>query len=196
MDQATILHHTFVIDRRYAHPPEKVFSGFADPKKKRRWMGGDEDGWTIERFDMNFEVGGQESWRFRYQGGPLMGNEVRYLDIVPGRRIVIAYTMDTEGKRFSSSQQTIELLPDAGGTRLILTEQIAFLDGSDARAARRAGQGAWPCSLTPPWRHRPPPTASSARSATRRGAPCSNASAKARPRPSSCRRCWASRSPP
>jgi uncharacterized protein YndB with AHSA1/START domain len=29
MDQATILHHTFVIDRRYAHPPEKVFSGFA-----------------------------------------------------------------------------------------------------------------------------------------------------------------------
>jgi len=52
---STIQHHTFVIDRRYAHPPEKVFSGFSDPKKKRRWMGGDDDGWTIEKFDMNFE---------------------------------------------------------------------------------------------------------------------------------------------
>jgi len=136
---STIQHHTFVIDRRYAHPPEKVFSGFSDPKKKRRWMGGDDDGWTIEKFDMNFEVGGQESWRFRFQGGPVMGNEVRYLDIVPSRRIVIAYTMDTEGKRFSSSQQTIELLPDAGGTRLLLTEQIAFLDGSDSVQSREHG---------------------------------------------------------
>lgn len=139
MDQVTIQHHTFVIERRYAHPAEKVFAGFADPKKKRRWMGGDGDGWTIEKFDMRFEVGGQEIWRFRFQGGPLMGNEVRYLDIVPGRRIVIAYTMDTEGRRFSSSQQTIELLPEAGGTRLILTEQIAFLDGSDNLSSREGG---------------------------------------------------------
>ncbi len=139
MEHTTIRHNTFVIERRYAHRPEKVFAAFADPAKKRRWMGGDDEGWTIEKFEMNFAVGGSESWRFRFQGGVLMGNDVRYLDIVPGKRIVIAYTMDTEGKRFSSSQQTIELLPSANGTLLLLTEQIAFLDGTDNAQQREHG---------------------------------------------------------
>ena len=36
-----VLHHTFVIERRYAHSPARVFAAFADPAKKRRWMGGE-----------------------------------------------------------------------------------------------------------------------------------------------------------
>jgi hypothetical protein len=37
------------------------------------------------------------------------------------------------------SLTTIELSPDAAGTRLLLTEQVAFLDGNDNAANREEG---------------------------------------------------------
>jgi hypothetical protein len=41
--------------------------------------------------------------------------------------------------RISASLATVELLPDGAGTRLIYTEQGAFLDGADRPADREAG---------------------------------------------------------
>ncbi len=36
----------------------------------------------------------------------------------------------------------MELAADGGGTRLLLTEQVAFLDGVDGTASRQRGWGA------------------------------------------------------
>ena len=139
MNAPTVIHDTFRIERTYPHAPAKVFRAFSDPALKRRWMGGEREGWEVDRFEMAFEEGGREQWRFRFQGGETISNEVLYLDIVPQQRIVIAYTMAMAGKRFSSSHQTIELRPEGDGTRLVLTEHIAFLDGSNSTRQREHG---------------------------------------------------------
>ena len=38
MEERSVIHHTFVIERSYAAQPERVFAAFADPAKKRRWF--------------------------------------------------------------------------------------------------------------------------------------------------------------
>ncbi|MDB4962250.1 MAG: hypothetical protein JWP01_2249 [Myxococcales bacterium] len=143
----SVLHHTFVIERRYAQPPARVFAAFADPARKRRWMGGESERhhatrdshgetFVIDSHTLEFRVEGAERWRFRANGA-LMTNDTFYLDIVPDRRIVFAYTMASGDARFSSSHTTIELVPDGAGTTLIFTEQGAYFDNKAESAAAR-----------------------------------------------------------
>jgi uncharacterized protein YndB with AHSA1/START domain len=135
----SVLHGTFVLEKHYPHPPAKVFAAFVEKAKKRRWFV-EGEGFTIERYDADFRVGGKEAAAFRYQGGPLITMEAVYHDIVPRERLVFAYVMDMEGKRMSVSLTTIELtaMPD-GGTELKFTEQGAFLDGVDSLKGREEG---------------------------------------------------------
>jgi len=139
MQAPTVTHGTFVIERHYPTTPEKVFAAFADPVKKRRWMGGEEDGFEILSFEMDFQVDHFERWRFRFQGGALIQNDVRYQDIVTNRRIVTVYTMDFGNKRVSSSQVTVEFLPDESGTTLVFTEQGSYFEGADQAKGREEG---------------------------------------------------------
>jgi uncharacterized protein YndB with AHSA1/START domain len=60
---------------------------------------------------------------------------------VPDQRIVYTYDMHMDDKRISVSLATIELEPAGKGTRLIFTEQGAFLDGYDIPADREHGTG-------------------------------------------------------
>ena len=68
-----------------------------------------------------------------------MDNDTVYLDIVPDRRIVLAYTMTVAERRTSISLATVELAPAGDGTRLVYTEQSAFFDGAGKPAGREAG---------------------------------------------------------
>lgn len=135
-----VVHSTFSVERSYPHPPRRVFAAFSDTRTKRRWFA-EGEGWQIDEFTMDFRVGGAETSRFRYQGGASMGNDTVFLDIVPDRRIVLAYTMTLEGKRTSVSLATVEIEPSGDGTQLVYTEQGAFLDGADDPGARRSGCG-------------------------------------------------------
>jgi len=73
------------------------------------------------------------------KGGPVHAYDACYQDIVPNERIILAYDMHLDDKRISVSLATIELKPAGAGTRLIYTEQGAFLDGYDDPAGREHG---------------------------------------------------------
>jgi uncharacterized protein YndB with AHSA1/START domain len=143
MSEPSVIHNTFVLERSYPVPPERVFAAFADPAKKRRWfVEGDQH--EVEHFEMDFRVGGREIARFRMkEGTPIAGMTLAsafvYLDIVPSRRIVAASTMSLDGRCFSASLVTIELLPSETETTLVCTHQGAFFEGADGPAMREAG---------------------------------------------------------
>jgi uncharacterized protein YndB with AHSA1/START domain len=143
MEERSVTHSTFVIERSYATTPEHVFAAFADPARKRRWVAEDR-GMDVEEFEMDFRVGGRERARYRFkEGTPFPGislaNDTSYQDIVPNRRVVVAYTMTLGDKRISASLATFELLPTDRGTDLIFTEQGAFFEGADGPQMREGG---------------------------------------------------------
>jgi uncharacterized protein YndB with AHSA1/START domain len=143
MPEPSAIHHTFVIERVYPKPPERVFSAFADATKKRRWYAEGENH-DIEEFELDFRVGGAERMRYRFKdGSPLPGvvltNDGTYQDIVPDRRIVTSSTMALGDKRISVSLVTIELLSADHGTELICTHQGTFFEGSGGPQMREAG---------------------------------------------------------
>ena len=58
---------------------------------------------------------------------------------MPDRRIIFTYTMMLEDTPMSASLVTIQLEAKGAGTRLVLTEQGAYLDGHDDVAGREHG---------------------------------------------------------
>lgn len=139
MADRSVTHNTFVLERNYSAKPERVFAYFSDPAKKRRWLGGDDEGFEIESFEPNFKVDGYERWKFRFNGGDVIKNDLCYKDIELNQRVVFVYTMNFGDKRVSSSQTTIEFIPSKTGTRLIHTEQGVFFDGVDQAEGREEG---------------------------------------------------------
>lgn len=141
MTERTVVHETFVIERVYPVPPARVFSAHADPEIKARWFDGPPEMEVLES-SLDFRVGGRERNVVKEPGSPVLAYEAVYRDIVPDSRIVLTYEMQLDGKRISVSVATTELVPDGDGTRLIYTEQGAFLDGLDSAASRQEGS-AW-----------------------------------------------------
>ncbi len=143
MEEQAVIHNTFVVERAYPLPPERVFAAFSDPATKRRWYA-EGEGHKIQTYDMDFRVGGNEYYASSFnEGTPLAGLTLRsenmYRDIVPNRRIIFTSTMAVEERCFSISLGTVELLPSEKGTDLILTFQSAFLEGADGPEMREAG---------------------------------------------------------
>lgn len=137
------IHDTFVIERTYAKPVARVFAAFADAAKKRRWYA-EGDSHHVERFEMDFRIGGWERSRYRMKegtpiAGAMLGSEIVYHDIIPDQRIVMAQTMTIGDHRMSVALITIELTATANGTALVCTHQAAFFEGADGPAMRKAG---------------------------------------------------------
>ena len=139
-NRTTAIAH-FTIERTYPFPPHRVFRAFADPKAKAMWFGGDAQGMTTEPGDFDFQVGGHERLVTRIVDGPTIGFDAQYQDIVENERIVTTYSMTIDTKRMSVSVAVTEFVPEGDGTKLIVTEQGAFLDGLDTNEQREQGTG-------------------------------------------------------
>jgi uncharacterized protein YndB with AHSA1/START domain len=130
-------HTDFVLERRFTAAPARVFHAWADEATKRRWNDCHADSST---FSLDFRVGGRELHRATLPDGQWQVVDKVFLEIVPDARILFAYTIEAGGRLLSASLVTAEFhLTDGGGTRLVLTEQLAYLDGHFDLDQRRHG---------------------------------------------------------
>jgi uncharacterized protein YndB with AHSA1/START domain len=139
MQEPSVVHNTFVLERSYPKPPKTVFSAFAEEGKKRRWYAEGETN-EVQQFEMDFRIGGTESLKYKLKPGtPVAGmiitNESRYLDIVSESLIVTVTTMDLGEKRILVSLVTAEFLETDNGTDLILTHLGVYLSGPNGLTA-------------------------------------------------------------
>jgi uncharacterized protein YndB with AHSA1/START domain len=139
----SVSHATFVIERAYNAAPAKVFAAFANPEFKAQWFG-DQEGQARtgqkSNFTSDFRVGGKESISGSPHGSTLTHYyDATFWDIVANERIVIGYQMHLNETRISVSVGTTEIKPDGAGSKLIYTEQGAFLDGFDDAGGRERG---------------------------------------------------------
>jgi uncharacterized protein YndB with AHSA1/START domain len=136
MSERSVEHATFVIERTYDASPDRVFAAWSDPEAKARWFGGSEG-----EFELDFRVGGWERGRGTLPDGRAYAFQALYQDIVRPRRIVFTYDMLVDETRISVSVATVQLSPERAGTRLVFTEQGAFLDGHEMPGQREHGMG-------------------------------------------------------
>lgn len=131
-------HSTFVIERRFAAPVERVFTAWSDADKKRRWFACHDD-WSSVEHRLDFRVGGTEVNSVATPEGVLHVFQARFFDIVPEARIVYAYEMYVGDVRISVSLVTVMFEREAAKTRMTFTEQVVFLDGHGDADERREG---------------------------------------------------------
>ena len=138
MTASPIEHSTFAVERALPSSPKHAFRFWSERDLKQRWTDCHPD-WTVleDRFD--FRIGGEETRRWRTAEGQELTFRAHYLDIMQGRRIIYAFAMTIKGETQSASLATVELMPAGSQTRMLFTEQIAFLGSPDAFGMRRAG---------------------------------------------------------
>jgi uncharacterized protein YndB with AHSA1/START domain len=134
----SVVHATFCIERTYPASRAQVFKALTDPAAKAKWFGGG-PGYTLLAREMDVRPGGREHLKGRWESGVVSTFDAVYHDVVPDERIVYAYEMHLDERKISVSLATFELKSADTGTRLVMTEQGAFLDGHDDAGSRERG---------------------------------------------------------
>jgi uncharacterized protein YndB with AHSA1/START domain len=140
MTERNVAHGVFTLERTYPDvTPQRVFEAFATEAGKDAWFSGPNERWVIAERVFDFRVGGRERLVGDWKSGLRTEFDALYFDIIPGARIVYTYEMRLDGRKISVSLATFEFRAVGGGTRLIHTEQGAFLDGYDDNGSREQG---------------------------------------------------------
>lgn len=134
----SVVHATFSIERTYSASPARVFKALSDPAAKAGWFAGG-PGHTIVAREMDVRNGGREHVKGRWDSGVVSCFDAVYHDVVQDQRIVYSYVMHINERKISVSMATIELQAAGAGTRIVMTEQGAFLDGYDDAGSREQG---------------------------------------------------------
>jgi uncharacterized protein YndB with AHSA1/START domain len=134
----SVVHATFCIERTYPASPAQVFKALTDPAAKAKWFTGG-NGYTLIAREMDVRPGGREHVKGRCESGVVSTFDAVYHDVVADERVVYAYEMHLDDRKISVSLATLELKPGGTDTRLVMTEQGAFLDGYDDAGSREHG---------------------------------------------------------
>jgi uncharacterized protein YndB with AHSA1/START domain len=135
----SIKHSSFVIERRYDFDPAQVYRAWVIPDAKARWFSGPPDKWSEEVREMDVRVGGRDRLIGKFMDGSESRFEALYFDVVPEKRLVYTYDMYWQGRKISVSLASIEFVLAGRGTKLVVTEQHAFLDGHEDGGSRERG---------------------------------------------------------
>jgi uncharacterized protein YndB with AHSA1/START domain len=134
----SVVHATFCIERTYPASAAQVFKALTDPAAKAKWFAGGE-GYTELARHMDARPGGREHVQGRKDTGVVTTFDAIYHDVVRDERVVYSYEMHLDDRKISVSLATFELKTAGAGTRLVMTEQGAFLDGYDDAGSRERG---------------------------------------------------------
>jgi uncharacterized protein YndB with AHSA1/START domain len=137
MTDRAVTHATFSLERTYQAPPYAVFMAWADPEVKVRWFAG-----NPEDYELDFRAGGLERNSVIHEGKQITWESL-YREIVTDERIVYTSVLSEQGSVATVSLTTVELIPESEGTRLVLVEAGAYLDGREQPAWREQGTADW-----------------------------------------------------
>ena len=138
----TVTNATFTIERVLNASPARVFAAYSSLEARRAWFRAPADIETLNR-DFDFRVGGRERFHARWPDGKITDFQAVYHDIAQDQRIILAYDMLHNGEKLSVSLQTLEFTAEGGRTRLIHTEQGAYLTGGMEAVQGREHGTAW-----------------------------------------------------
>jgi uncharacterized protein YndB with AHSA1/START domain len=140
-EMRSVVHASFHLERRYDASVERVWLALTDQAAKAKWFGGPPDECEMLERAMDVREGGRELAKGRFKSGMVSSFEAIYHDVVRHERLVYSYVMHLDDKKISVSLATMQLKKDNGGTKLMVTEQGAFLDGYDDAGSREHGTG-------------------------------------------------------
>ena len=141
MGEPSTRHDTVVVRRSFTADAERLFRAWSDPKLLARWHTPGDASWTVKSLDHDFRVGGRRRMSFGPPQDELYLEDCRYEDIVRARRICYAMTIARGETRITTSMVTVEIHPKSAGCDLVVTDQLAILDGGDTAKDRERGWG-------------------------------------------------------
>jgi uncharacterized protein YndB with AHSA1/START domain len=133
----SVVHTTFTLERTYHAPPHRTFDAWADPERKGRWFAG-----NPSDYELDFRPGGLERNAATHEGKKITWESL-YREIVSEERIVYTSVLCEDDAVATVSLTTVEFAPHGEGTRLVLTEAGAYLDGREQAAWREQGTADW-----------------------------------------------------
>jgi uncharacterized protein YndB with AHSA1/START domain len=137
MQVREVVHSTFTLERTYPVLPERVFAAWADRDTKARWFAN-----SSPDYQLDLRPGGTEHHAAILDGKRITWESL-YRDVVPDARIVYTSVLAEDGVVATVSLTTVEFEADGDGTRLILVETGAYLDGRERPEWREQGTGDW-----------------------------------------------------
>ena len=120
-------------------PRDKVFRAWTDPELLKQWFA--PLPYTTPFAELDVRPGGANLIVMRDPEGNEFPNRGIYLEVIENERLVYCYEMHLDDRKISVSVATLQLKVNGKQTRLMVTEQGAFLDGYDDAGSRERGTG-------------------------------------------------------
>ncbi len=127
--QTRTVHDVIKLERIYNASPARVFAAWESVEARLRWsVPHPTAGAAYDQTE--FRVGGLDIMRCGAKDDMRFLARVRYLEILPDARIVMAESVAEDGKTRAASLITIEFEPVGKATKQTVTMQVSAFDGA------------------------------------------------------------------